>query len=138
MNQAAKDGRTPADIAAQNGLTAALAAATLEMNDDRERKEKNRKKNMKKKEKKKAIAAIEGAVEEEVLLVSEELSPELAPSSGPGDERPEAAISNNRTTLQTVGGVDAESDDSDDWEVERCRCIHCLELDSEQEEAGST
>ena len=78
----------------------------------------------KKKEKKKqqAIAANEGAnVEEE--------QEELAPSPGPGSERPEAD-SNNRT-LQTVGGVDkAESDDSENWEVERCRCIHCLELDN--------
>ena len=128
VNQAAKDGRTPADIAAQNGLTAALAAAaTLEKNNSK-RKEKNKKNNSKKKEKRMmARAAIEGeTVEEEVLLVSEELSPQLAPSSGPGDERPEA--DSNNLTLR-VGGVGAVSDDSD-WEVELCQCFRCLEVDN--------
>ena len=125
VNQAAKNGWTPADIAAQNGLTAALAAAVLENknNNNSKRNEKNRKKNTKKKEKKKARAASnKAAAEEDAFLVSEE----LAPSSGPGSERSEAD-SNNRTLRD--GGVDAESDDSD-WEVDRCRCIHCLELDN--------
>jgi ankyrin repeat protein len=123
VNQAAKNGKTPADVAAQKGLTAALAAATLEKSNSK-RSEKNRKHNMKKK-KARAASIEQGAVEEEQPPLRSE---ELAPSSGPGHERPEAD-DNNRAALRVVDGVDdyGPSDDSDE-EVERCQCVHCLEL----------
>jgi hypothetical protein len=42
----------------------------------------------------------------------------------------------NDNTILVGGGFDKASD-SDDEEVELCRCIHCLELDDELEEAAS-
>ena len=97
------------------------------MNDNRA--EKNRKNNMKKKEKKKArAAAIEGAVVEEAPhFRSEALAPELAPSHTVESERPVADDNNNQTLL--VGDFDKL--ESDDEEVELCRCVRCLKLEED-------
>ena len=79
-----------------------------------------------KKEKKKArAAATEGAVVVEEEHRSEALAPELAPYSVES-ERP-VADNNNDNRILLVGGFDKV--ESDDEEVELCRCIHCLELE---------
>jgi ankyrin repeat protein len=136
VNQAAKDGWTPADVAARNGLTAAVAAAVAlkENNDnkkkednDNKKKENNRKKKMKKKAR--AAAAVDGAVkEEEARPQSEAVAPELALLSSSVESERHVALDNTNQAGTLVGGG-FDNVESDDEEVELCRCIRCLELE---------